>query len=297
MILDTLMGQERLLISCNDWRKAGTETGIWEYDFKTKKAKRLTLVFPTAEYKLRPHGIHLVNGHLFIVNHPQKKDSINRNKKRRDRIKQEILRFRVMGDSLVMEVAIRHKLLKRPNDVFATSSSEVYWSNFKLFGGNVCRFSDGKFEKVLRKGRLQNGVHIAHLKVVGSDSIKPYLITSTTIGKHVFRTELFGKKKTKQIGKVKGGDNFSLNQDGTLLLTAHVKLLKLGAYGKYKTDKAPTNVFEIDLSKEKETAKNIYSNDGSLISGCTTAIRYKGFMYLSPLFDSFILRVPLKTQN
>jgi len=133
MILDTLMGQERLLISCNDWRKAGTETGIWEYDFKTKKAKRLTLVFPTAEYKLRPHGIHLVNGHLFIVNHPQKKDSINRNKKRRDRIKQEILRFRVMGDSLVMEVAIRHKLLKRPNDVFATSSSEVYWSNFKLF--------------------------------------------------------------------------------------------------------------------------------------------------------------------
>jgi hypothetical protein len=294
MVLDTLMGKERLIISCNDWRKEGSEPGLWEYDFKTEKAKQLTVIFPTTEFKLRPHGVHLANGHLFVVNHPQADDPMNKGKKRKDIIKQEILRFRVMGDSLVMETAYRHKHIKAPNDVYAISSSEFYWTNFKIFGGNVCKYKDGVIEKVHGRGRMHNGLQLIEVKVDGTDSIRPYMISSTILGSHVYRTELFGKGKTKNVGKVKGGDNFSITKEGTLLLTGHAQVGNLSDYRDRKIDKIPSNVYELDLSKNQDVQTNIYSNDGSVISACTTAIRYKGFMYMSPLYDAYIIKTKIK---
>lgn len=289
IVLDTTNGKERIIVSCNDWRKEGRTPGIWSVDLISGRTRALTLRFADNQIVLWPHGIDLANGHLFVVNHIEKEDPVNLGKKRRERISHEILEFNLKEDTLTLVKAHRHRLMKSPNDVFAISRDEVYWSNFRFFGGNVCRIRNGNAEVVHRKGRMQNGVHV--IKTVGSEP-KAYLLTSNTWGRKVLRTNLSDNFKTTTIGKVKGGDNFTQLSDSTLLLTGHTRFFKFIRHAMNNKHTSPSAVFLIDVNKHKKCQSKIHTDNGSGISACSTAIMFRKVLYMAQIFEPYLLVVP-----
>ena len=54
-------------------------------------------------------------------------------------------------------------------------------------------------------------------------------------------------------------------------------------------NKAPSVVYKVNI--ETGESKAIYTNDGSAICGAATALMYNGNMYLSQVFEPFVLKV------
>jgi hypothetical protein len=267
------LGAERFLISCAERRKGSTEgNGIWEFDFKTKRTRQLEVNFKT-ERDFNPHGIYLIyeNGekYLFVINHISKKQ-------------QEIIRFRILSNSLVEEKSFRDKLIKHPNDVYAANKNEFYFSNDRPFCGSIAKYDQGLYSLIAKSLSYPNGIQ-------GLDDT---LFVSTILSNKVFR--LYRKKsgyKRKKFLKVKGGDNFTVNGKNSLLLTSHPKKMKFIKHAKNPEKKSPSQVFEINtLTGEK---KLIFSSEGEDISAVSVAVQYKGFLYLGQVFEGFILKVPV----
>ena len=271
IVLDTL-GAERLLISCAERRKGPTEgNGIWAFDFKTNRARQLEVNFKT-ERRFNPHGIYLIyeNGgkYLFVINHISKKQH-------------EIIRFRVLSNSLVEEKSFQDKLVKHPNDIYAANKNEFYFTNDRILCGSITKYDGGKYTLIAKSLHFPNGIQ-------GLDDT---LYVSTTISNKIFR--VFKTKKgykRKKLLKVKGGDNFSVNGKNSLLLTSHPKKMKFIKHARNTEKKSPSQVFDINtLTGEK---KLIFSSEGKDINAVSIAVEYKGFLYLGQVFEGFILKVP-----
>ncbi|NOX47034.1 MAG: hypothetical protein GXO89_08665 [Chlorobi bacterium] len=273
IVLDTL-GAERLLISCAERRKGPIKgNGIWEYDLKTKKARKLEVNL-MADRPFNPHGIYLIyeNGgkYLFVINHISKKQN-------------EIIRFRVLTNSLAEEKSFRDKLVKHPNDIYAANKNEFYFTNDRPFCGSITKYDQGNYSLIAKHLHFPNGIQ-------GLDDT---LYVSTTISNKVF--QIYKTKsayKRKKLLKVKGGDNFSVNGKNSLLLTSHPKLVKFLNHAKNPEKKSPSQVFEIDTQTGKK--KLVFSSEGDDISAVSVALEYKGFLYLGQVFDGFILKIPIK---
>ena len=126
--------------------------------------------------------------------------------------------------------------------------------------------------------KYPNGVHL----------IEDTLYVSTTIGNKIYKCykDVKGKWKSKKVCKVKGGDNFT-EYNGNLLVTSHPKLIKFIKHYRNSEKCYPSLVYLIDVKTGKEEV--IYSNKGEQISACSTALMYKGKLYLSQVFEPFVL--------
>ncbi len=271
--IDTL-GAERLLISCAERRGGNTNrNGIWSYDFKTGSTRKLQLTLKTKR-PFNPHGIYLIyeNGgkYLFVINHISNKQN-------------EIIRFRVLTNSIVEEKNFQDKLIKHPNDIFASNKNEFYITNDRPFCGSITKYVEGEYSIIAKTLSYPNGIQ----------ELDDTLYVSTVISNKVFQIyQTESGYKRKKLLKVKGGDNFSVNGKNSLLLTSHPKLMKFLKHAKNPNKKSPSQVFEINIKTgEKEL---IFSSEGDDISAVSVAVEYKGFLYLGQVFDGFILKVPLR---
>ncbi|RLD55208.1 MAG: hypothetical protein DRJ05_13325 [Bacteroidetes bacterium] len=271
--IDTL-GAERLLISCTE-RRGGNNSGngIWAYDFKTGNTKKLHLTLKT-ERDFNPHGIYLIyeNGgkYLFVINHISKKQN-------------EIVRFRVLTNSIVEEKNFRDKLIKHPNDIFATDKNEFYFTNDRPFCGSITKYYQGEYSTIAKSLSYPNGIQ----------GLNDTLYVSTVISNKVFQVYQKGSGyKRKKMLKIKGGDNFSVNGRNNLLLTSHPKLIKFVKHARNPEKKSPSQIFDINTQTGEK--RLIFSSEGEDISAVSVAVEYKGFLYLGQVFDGFILKVAIK---
>ncbi|MEJ0028866.1 MAG: hypothetical protein WDO15_00075 [Bacteroidota bacterium] len=82
-------------------------------------------------------------------------------------------------------------------------------------------------------------------------------------------------------------DNISF-VDGKLYISSHNSLKQLRKAQTDSTVKPPSSVYEVDLTKGK--SKRIYDvKDGKPISAVSTAFVYDGHLYMSQIFDNFIV--------
>lgn len=289
MVLDTVSAAARLLISCSPRRPEQKGTaGIYALDLKTEKVTNLPRKGEPESILFRPHGISLSCNEegcfLYVISHEEAD------------VEHLILKYRVEEEHLQFIRKYAHPLLTSPNALTAMKDGSFYVSNdagkagdwkemmLKLKRSQLV-YCDGKEKwQVAAEEALAMGNGIVHSNDVA--------YVATTRGGKLYQYQLAEGKliDRKLIAKAKGADNLRFYED-ELLLPVHLKSIAFIKHIKDSTNHSPSVVYQID--PQTKSRKVIYANKGDEISATSTAIIYGGNLYLSQVFDSFILKVNL----
>ena len=297
MLLDTIScNQARLLVSCNDHRlRAAAPAGdIYAIDLEGDSlvSRKLLRTGEPDGFHFHPHGFDLVrqNGkaYLFIVSHDEKQ------------FKHSVYKYELSETKMTYLATYEHPLMNSPNSVVASKKGGFYVSidqgkrgdNFVSItgaktGSIVFCDENGGWAPVATKLAYPNGLYISPKG--------RYLYASTTGQHQIFKFtikpdgNLINREK---VTKLIGGDNLRLGNNRELLVPAHLNTSKLVGHFKDSTKLSPSVVYGLHTENgEKEV---LYSNDGKQISAASTAVSYKGNLYVSQVFQPYILQVKRK---
>lgn len=318
MVADTFNGRSRLIVSCSERRQnAPSLHDLWAVDLKNDSAYKLIRTGePTENFNFRPHGIEIVNvinkTFLAVVNHDNtsnyQKQSILVYQWNKDHFYwlQELFydgtgvyyRYRYpIREGAVHDIYLdtiqkgESTYFTTANDVFKGPDGRLWWTNdlskygmnsevlFAKKSGWIGSFQyPNELKKSTQKFAYPNG-----LITVGND-----IWISTTREHKVYKFPNGNlDAKPNVVTNVLGGDNFT-DYGKEVILTSHPKPLKFMEHLKDSTKKSPSLVYAI--SKETGDKRVLYSDNGNSISAASTAIMIGDHLYISQVFDGFILK-------
>jgi hypothetical protein len=251
----------RLIVSCDNRRVENCFGELWGIDLETDNAYKLDVKFTDSIADFHPHGISIKGDLLFVISH--KSNDVD-----------EVFRFKIFEDSVVQEAVFNASLIGYGNDIFAVSSSEFYYSDYKMFGGSIVHCLDGNCQKFSKHYKYPNGIFI----------LNEQMFVTTSLSNKLFLVDLYTGKK-KAIARIKGGDNLLFDGE-KLYTTSHPKIFKFIKHVKSSVNPSPTVVYEIDPVSYK--TKVIYSESGNTISAGSTGWVHNGKLYISQIFENFV---------
>lgn len=294
MVLDTLsMASARLLVSCTERRKNAAPYGeICEVDLRTDSYKIMRRLNEPQGTVFYPHGIDLVKSLkgeilLYCVSHNNEKKE------------NSIIIYKVLSDHLEFKEKLDSPFLVSPNDITADCTGEIFVTNdahkhgssfeqlFKLKTSNVICYQpeNQKWTIIANKFSYANGIALNHCP-------SENLLLSTTRGNKLYLLEKKENKKEgyspKTIAKLKGIDNITFLNKNEILVPSHQKMMAVIRHYKSSKNYSPTVVYCVNINTGE--FKAVYANDGSEISAGSTALFYNGKLYMSQIFDPFILK-------
>jgi hypothetical protein len=296
IVIDTLSNSvPRLLASCKQRRANLPDySEICEINLSDDSYKIIKRVNEPQGMVFHPHGIDLVKNKsgevlLYCVSHNDEQNE------------HSIIVYKIYKDYLEFKEKMDSPLLVSPNDVAASCDGDVFVTNdakkrgsvmeqlLKLKRSNVVHYNskDKKWTIIADKASYANGIAINACpanKVIFSTvrSNKLYVLEP--------RKDI-EKYKKKTIAKLKGLDNITFINDKEILVTAHLRQIAFMKHYKNAKNIAPTVIYRVNIETGEYSA--LYTNDGPAICGASTALIYKGKMYLSQIFEPFILKVDL----
>lgn len=304
MVLDTLSAENpRLLVSCSERRDKNSGFGeIFSVDISTGQSQVLARKNNPENLVFRPHGIDLVKNVkgeilLYCISHNEEKKE------------HSIIVYKVFPGRLEFLQKLDSPLLVSPNDVAATPSGEIFVTNdsgrrgsimehlFKLKRSNVVMYVENNYFKDPATGEWKKNPvwqiaadKLSYANGVAAGSYRQVYV-STVRGNQFISYRLnekgnsFGEKKI--IAKLKGLDNISFVNENEALVPAHLNQYAFLKHYKNAEKFSPSVVYKVNLQTGKTDV--VYSNNGSQISGASTAIQYKDKLYISQVFEPFIL--------
>lgn len=323
MELDSSGGKPRLIISCNQRRKSTKKIQyeafgeLMEYGFDGKPAVVIPRIGGPQGTLFNPHGFSIatVIGKrlVYVINHAKISE-----KKKENRI--EV--YELSGSQLNHIKTITGPELISPNDCFGNREGRIYFTNdsgkgsylweklWRLKKSTVyCVMPDGSIKQVLDKLAYANGVYEILYKAGASeidstgkaiprDSVLVrYLFVSTVQQKALYYSNMGAEPNGNTLGNslpVMGQDNIMLCGN-TLVVACHPKPIKFLKHAINPAKKSPTHVYTVDIKTGNETIQRIFVDDGSRISTGSTAIIYKNKLYISQVFQPYILEVDMGT--
>lgn len=291
IIVDSISGNtDRLLISCSSRRKneSSQKNGIYAFQFEDESVKELIRENEPNDIEFHPHGFDMAminnQAYLYVINH---EDHIP---------KQSILVYKVFAEKLVFTELIENEMIISPNDIFVNNGGGFYISNDSGVRGSKLEMLLGQ-----KKGSLiyfptnDNPVIVdAHLGYPnGVYFYNDNLYVSTVREKKLYRyhkEKLNFTNKTLLASDLKGGDNLNPYQNG-LLIPTHPNFIAFLRHKKDAEIPSPSVIYHYKFG-EKE-AEVFFADDGNKISAASTALVYKNKLYLSQVFNDFILVVDL----
>jgi hypothetical protein len=288
MVLDTLNGDPRLIISCAARREVHLPYGEMEaLDLETGKRQILTRYGEPGGTHFSPHGIYLDSNMLYVINHQKEPDL------------HPIFKYRLHGDSLQFQEKIETPLQHSPNALVTGPLGEIYVVNdsgkrgsmaekiFRLKRASVVRLSKdstGTWEPAL----LAEGLGYP----AGINRIGDHLYVGDAILHviHVYHISRNGLSPVTQFRNLKGNDNIRIHQ-GALIVPGHTKPFRFIGHTKDPEKTSPVTVYKVDA--ENGEAVTLYSTDGTSISAGSAALIYGGYLYICQVFDPYVLKVEL----
>jgi len=298
MAIDASTGQTRIIVSCAPRRDRQKNGGFYQIDPETNAASPLEI--SPSNMTIHPHGIDVVTinniPYLYAISH----DEID------GEMRHRIFRFKIDSNSLVLDqpFLLEHELMTGPNDLDVLEDGSLYVSNpmpandpngstksiLGVKNGNVLHYDGkGNWEKVLDKMCYPNGVWV--------NQEKNYLVVANGGCQEVARFAIKNGKvdqsdklstKSHQIN-IPIGDNLMMDNQGVLWTTSHPCPLKFLDHLKDSNNPSPSQVFAMDPMTMKSNL--VFQTNGELISSASTALRIDNRLYLSQVFDPFVLVV------
>ena len=276
----------RILVSCDERRQGMPEHGeIQQIHLETEECTNLPLVnLPSIPF--HPHGFDLQNidgvDYLFVINHYRDAAYTN-----------SIIKFKINPSNLEFIKEYKNTLLISPNDLTVLSNGSFYFSNDKN-SSNILDlltdpnsgslgFCDGNsvWKKVDSLIGFPNGLY--------DEDNTLYLATSRNFALFTYEIQNDGTlQNRKKLSKINGMDNIIADGDD-LLIAVHPDEVKFALLSFLPETLSPSKTYAIN--KRTGAAKLIYSDNGSQISGSSTALVVGNDLYLSQVFEGFVLKI------
>jgi hypothetical protein len=288
MLLDTLGTLHRLLVSCRGRRDEYKPYGeIEALDLHTGKRTVLTRKREPQGIRFQPHGIYLEGDRLYVISHEKEPDY------------HPILVYRVGAQELEFLELVHAPYMHSPNALAIGPDGEIYIVNDAGKRGSIMEKAlKQKKASVVRLSKNAQGVWTP--KVVaeklgypaGINRINDQLYAGDAILHkiHVYTITPEGLEPGGEISKLKGNDNLRIYGE-KILTPGHVKPLRFIRHVKKASRRSPVKVFLAD--PHSGTHDILFESDGSLISGGSTALIYRDHLYISQVFEPYILKVRL----
>ncbi|HMA84832.1 MAG TPA: hypothetical protein VKN73_03940 [Desulfosalsimonadaceae bacterium] len=278
----------RFLISSCERREPTADGDIFFYVPETRDTGIMRRTGEPARLAaFRPHGIDIRHAdgttHLYVILHdPYESGGQN---------KHAVAVYRVFEDQLSLVNWLEDaNYLWSPNDLSVMKTGDIYLTNdyrgkldlyFKRKASEIALY-DADTEKwriVADSLAFANGI------LAEPDQV----FVTTTLGNQVLaypRRPDGSLGQGEAVASLKGGDN--LTRYGKYLITAaHFDDFAFLRHAKDSEKPAPTVVMRI--TPETGMKKPIYVNSGEFISAASTAMVYKDKIYISQVFDPFMV--------
>ncbi len=293
MVPDSVDGRVRLLISCSARRDTQDNFGeIVAFYPASKEVDTLERKKMPDSLYFQPHGIYLDRSSdppvLYCISHEHDKGF------------HPVTIWDVYPDSIVFNGLISSELLHSPNALVKGEKGEIYVVNdsgkrgslaekiLKLNRANVVKLwqdSSGTWDGTIAASGLgfPAGINRIGSTLYVGDAIHHCL--------HVYAIREGNLIPENPIRGLRGNDNIRVI-DHHLYLTGHVKPMKFVAHTKSPDNRSPVRVWEVDPVSREITP--LFYDDGGRISAGSTALLIDGKLYISQVFDPFILEVHLE---
>jgi hypothetical protein len=292
MLWDSIsMEKNRILVSCGSRRAEHSKSfnGIYSVDPDSEEVIKLKQIGHPEDLDFHAHGFDMeeIEGQafLFVINHEDEK-----------RI-QRILKYRINGNELYLDSIIQHQLLISPNDIYVLPDGSFFISNDAGKRGS-------KTELML----MQKKGSVVYFPVTGAAVVvderlgmpnglyfqKPYLYVSTSMQGKLFRytkTQNSFTDKTQIAKKLPGADNLNPYKNG-LLVPCHPRYIAFVKHATNAKRHSPSVVYYVSIDGAEKYP--IFSDKGSHISCGSTTIIQNDYIYVSQIFEKYILKTKLK---
>jgi arylesterase / paraoxonase len=286
--LDIWHGQPRLLISSHDRRHPENSGGIFFLEIDTDKTGEIPRTGePPAIKAFKPHGVDIRHTDsrtlLYVIIH----DPYSR----MERSENAVMIYSVEKDSLrFVQMLEDEHCLWSPNDLSVLPSGEIYLTNdyrgkFDLYlrrkVSEISYFNSatGQWSKVADEIAFANGILAEEERV----------FVTATLGNQVLE---FHRNKDGTLGpgkgimNLKGPDNIT-RKGSYLLIAAHFDDIALMRHSKDSSVLSPSVV--VRIYPEQKSKATVFVNNGDLISAASTAMIYNDKLYISEVFDPYIV--------
>jgi hypothetical protein len=288
MLWDSISSEnDRILVSCGSRRDehSKAQNGIYAINPKTEEVIKLKQQNHPNDLEFHSHGFDLeeIDGqvYLYVINH---EDEIGR---------QSILKYRIQENDLILDSIIQHPFIISPNDIYVLKDGSFFISNDAGKRGS-------KTEIMLAQKRGS----VVYFPAKGSPIViddhlgmpnglyysAPFLYVSTSMQGKLFRyTQLNNSFTNKTIiaKKLPGGDNLNPYKNG-LLVPCHPRYISFIRHAIRAKNNSPSVIYYVSF--DGKTKEAVFSNDGNIISCGSTAIIQGNDIYISQIFENFVLK-------
>ena len=299
MAIDTSTGMTRIIVSCAERRMGQPQVGTF-YQINPRDNKVAPMDILPNNLGIMPHGIDVVTidsiPFLYAISHEKVEGDIAH----------KIYRFRINQNKLLLDqnYTLKHPMLTGPNDIDVLEDGSFYVTNpmpsndpnestksiLGVKNGTVLHYDGrGNWTTVLEEMCYPNGVWV--------NQEKSYITVANGGCKSVERFpiehgKVIASKKasTKDLGiEIPIGDNLMMDNQGVLWTVAHPCPLKFLDHAKDSKNPSPAQVFAIDPNTMKSGL--VLQMNGELINAASTALRIDNRLYISQVFDAYVLVV------
>lgn len=272
------------------WKVPGD---IFAFNLKSRQVKKLTRSGEPADVFFSPHGIDtLAKGSgqfLYVVNHGKEINDAD----------QSILIYRLAGDTLAFVARVRHELINSPNDVSAIENGSFYVTNdhgsrgslWEVFWGlkrskvTFCTLSSLAADAQIDCRVATDGLAMANGILAEKDKV--YVSATREDAVYEFTRNADGALTNKtKIADPAGPDNL-FRYEKFLLTASHTSNWKFFRHASSASNKAPSYVVSVNTQNKEVGA--LYFSDGNEISAASGAFIHNGRLYISQVFEDFIL--------
>lgn len=292
-------------ISATPRRQSGALGDLYWLDLDDLDA--VPVLIPRDGPELAPHGLSLirVDGELYlqVINHADPDGSTVEQFQYIPAQAGDNRRSREIG-SLKHLATVSGPELFSPNDLAAVDAARFYVTNdhggrhpllrsvehllgFRL--GDVQYFDGERFHTVATRQGFANGILLTRgggrvlVAETVAGTVTSYLRDPPT---GLLTAESYMRFDT-------GPDNLTQAADGSIWMVGHPRLLDFMAHARDPNRLSPTEVYRIDFYGRTADFGAVMVDDGSLLSGGSTAAVRGRLMWVGNVFDPYLLRCTL----
>jgi len=280
----------RLLISSHDRRHFSRTGDIYAYTPSSNQMIVMTRVGEPDGFRLRPHGMDLVNRNgrwwLYVISHDRELHSD----------KHALMIYEVQGDTLRFQQQLTSPLLSSPNDVAVADNGDIYVTNERKDGTTIIEWVLLQRKANVVVYRAGTGWKIAADELAIANGILMQDRTvwvSQTVGEGMMR---YTRRPDGTLGQgtqvtsLSLLDGLSFTPGGHLLATAYPTMFGLAMHWQHQPSHARTIVYEVD--PQSQSSRIIFQDNGRYANAVSSALVAGDRLYLGQLFDPFILSCP-----